>query len=121
MVSRTGRISPEQNEILDTAQETFLRSRYVSTSDSLGKTMMYLERAQDTGEPQIKVTQNQEGRIRIIVSCQYALGVAPVIMGTCFKNNITINDAEIHTFGTENPLAVLFLEAGFSIPNLTPS
>lgn len=80
------------------AQETFLRSRYVSSSDSLGKTMMYLEKAQGNSEPQIKVTRNQEGSIRIIISCQYETGVAPIIMGTCFQNNITINDAEIHTF-----------------------
>jgi len=121
ILTRTWRLSPEQNDILSTAQETFLRSRYVSNSDSLGKTMRYLEWVQDTGEPQIKVVRNQEGSIRIIVSCQYTTEVTALIMGTCFQNNITINDAEIHTFWTEHPLlAVLFLEAGFNIPNLTP-
>lgn len=111
-------LSPEQDTILRTAQETFLRSRYVSTSDSLVKTMMYLERAQNKWEPQIKVTRNQEGSIRIIVSCQYTTEVGALITGTCLQNNTTINDAEIHTFWTEPPLAVFFLEASSNTSNI---
>jgi len=83
--------------------------------------MMYLEKAQETGESQIKVTRNQEGGIRIIVSSLYSNEISTIIAGTCFQNNITINDAEIHTFDTQEPLAVFFLEAGFNIPNMTPS
>lgn len=121
LILRKWRLSPEQNTILDTSQETFLRSRYISSSDALGKTMMYLEKAQETRDPQIKVTRNQEGGLRIIVSSLYSNEISAIIAGTCFQNSITINDAEIHTFNTQSPLAVFFLEAGFSTPNLTPS
>ena len=88
-------------------------------SDALSKTMRHLEKAQDTGEPQIKVTKTPDSSIKIIVSGQYKTELAALITETCFQHNITINDAETHTFRTDTPLAILFLEAGFTIPNLT--
>ena len=114
-------LSPEQTDILETAPKTFLRSGYVSAFDALPKTMRYLEKVQDTGESQIKVTKNPDSGIKIIVSSQYKTELSALITETCFQHNITINDAETHTFKTDTPLAILFLEAAFNTPNMTPS
>jgi hypothetical protein len=116
---RGSMLSPEQTIILSKASDTFSQSRYVSASSDLAKTMVCLEKVQETESPQIKITRIGSS-IRIIVSAEYQTELAAIITGTCFEHRITINDAEAHTFATEKPLAVLFFEADFNTQNLTP-
>lgn len=112
-------LSPEQLTILDSAPQTFLHSRYVSASDALTKTMKCLEIAQKKWEPQITITRTHDNTIRIVVSAPYNNNLPAIITGTCLESDVAIDDAEIHIFGSEQPLAVLFLEGRFSIPWVT--
>lgn len=112
-------LSPEQQEILDTAPQTFLHSRYVSASESLAKSMRCLEKAREKWEPQITISRTHSDTIRIIVSTRYDNNLPAIISGVCLENKIAIEDAEIHTFGADGNLAILFLEGCFSIPWLT--
>lgn len=58
--------------------------------------------------------------IRILLSSEFHDDLPAIVAGTCLENDISINDAEIHTFPMEKPLAVLFLEADFGLSGLAP-
>jgi hypothetical protein len=60
--------------------------------------------------------RTHDNTVRIIVSAPYNNNLPAIITGTCLESDVAIDDAEIHIFGSENPLAVLFLEGRFSIP-----
>lgn len=113
-------LSEEQAEIFDAAPDTFLHSRYVSASEAMTKTMKFLDKVRTTSAPQITITMTPGNMIRILLSSEFHNDLPAIVAGTCFENGISINDAEIHTFPMEKPLAVLFLEADFGLPGLTP-